>query len=89
MEVRRQQGVLIKKTNVALSEIDPEINKVTDESVATLHAVNGEACTIQVSKRSIRNRNTANKRARAVAMGAVATLVTSIVTPYATLVRTE
>ncbi len=89
MEVRRQQEVLIKKTNDALSEMDQEINKVTDESVATLHAVYGEACTIKVSKRSRRNRNTANERARAVAMGAVATLVTSIVTPYATLFRTE
>ena len=57
-----------------MSEMNQEINKATDKSVATLHAVYGEACTIHVSKRSKRNRNTANRRARAAAMVAMATL---------------
>ena len=72
VEVRRQQEALIKKNNVVMSELNQEIYKATDESVATLQAVYGEACTVQVSKRSRRNRNTANKRARAADIAAVA-----------------
>jgi hypothetical protein len=52
VEVRRQQEALIKKRKAAMSEINQEIYKATDESVATLHAVYGEACTVlHVSKR--------------------------------------
>ncbi len=54
--------------------MDQEINKAAHESVATLHAVYDEACTLPVSKRSIRNKNKANIRARLAAMAAVASL---------------
>ena len=74
VEVRRQEEVLIKKRNDAMSEMDKEINKASHEIMATLQAVYDEACTLHVSKRSIRNRNTVNKRARAAAMGAVAVI---------------
>ena len=65
---------MIKKRNVAVSEMDQEINKATHASVATLQAVYGEACTVQVSKRSRRNRNTANRKAREAATVAAATI---------------
>ena len=74
VEVRRQEEALIKKINVAVSEMDQEINKATHESVVTLHAVYGEACTVHVSKRSKRNRNTINRKARAAAMAAASTI---------------
>ena len=75
MEVRRQEEALIKKRNAAVSEMDQEINKATHESVVTLRAVYGEACTLlQLSKRSKRNRNTANRRAREAVMAAAAAI---------------
>ena len=74
MQVRRQEEALIKERNAAVSEMDQEINKTTHESVATLQAVYGEACTIQVSKRSRRNMNTADKKAREAATVAAATI---------------
>ena len=57
-----------------MSEMNQEINNATDERVAILQAVYDEACTVHVSKMSIRNRNTANKRAHAATMAAVTTL---------------
>jgi len=54
VEKRHQPKVLIKKRSDIVSEMDQEINKVTDESVANLHAVYGEACIVQISKRSMR-----------------------------------
>ncbi len=70
--VWRLEEALMKKKNAAVSEMDQEINKAKHESVATLQVVYCETCTVQVSKRSRRNRNTANKRAReaAAAVGA-------------------
>jgi len=74
VEVRRQKEVLIKKRNVAVSEMDQGINKATHESAATLHTVHGEACTIHVSKRSRWNKNMTNIRTRETATDAVATI---------------
>ncbi len=67
-EKRDQKEVLInKKRKHEVSEMVQEINTATHECVASLHAVYGEACTLQASKRSTRNRNISNRKARVAA----------------------